>query len=170
MWANEQNVTFSKRETLGLSGIIRELVPMSILGLQQWKEKPASSFGDLWQFKVMFKIAIRKMQIKATLNLILPLSELLRMKQPTTISEQDVEKRKSLDTVDLQTGPITLESNQHGEFSKTNKQINKNLPHTPPKLLLEIVSYTTGTSSVMFTVCCSSHNREKMGIILMSFN
>lgn len=130
MWANEQNVTLSKRETLGLSGIIKELVPMSILGLQQWKEKPANSFEDLWQFKVMFKIAIRKMQIKATLNLILPLSELLRMKQPTTIAEQDVEKRKSLDTVDLQTGPITLEPNQHGEFSKTNKQINKNLPHT----------------------------------------
>lgn len=60
---------------------------MSILGLQQWKEKPASFFEDLWQFKVMFKIAIRKMQIKATLNLILPLSELLRMKQPTTIAE-----------------------------------------------------------------------------------
>lgn len=81
-----------------------------------------------------------------------------------------MEKRESLDTVDLQTDPIILESNQHGEFSKTNKQINKNLPHNPTILLLEILSYTTDTSSVMSIVGCSIHNREKMGIILMSFN
>lgn len=86
-----------------------------------------------------------------------------------------MEKRESLDNVHLQTSPITLESNQHGEFSKTNEQTNKNLLHNPTILLLEIfpkdlTSYTTVTSSVMFIVCCSIHNREKMGIILMSFN